>query len=116
MGAGRVERVLTRRGAIVQCDFAVTGTGIEPAVAVARASGIAVDDGIVVDERCRTNVAAVYAAGDVANQRHPVFGRVRVEHYNNAERQGRAARAPCLAQPNHTRPALLLVGSIRARG
>jgi 3-phenylpropionate/trans-cinnamate dioxygenase ferredoxin reductase subunit len=91
MGAGRVERVLTSRGAIVQCDFAVTGTGIEPAVAVARATGIAIDDGIMVDERCRTNVAAVYAAGDVASQRHPIFGRVRVEHYNNAERQGRAA-------------------------
>ena len=91
MGAGRVERVLTSAGAIVQCDFAVTGTGIEPAVAVARASGLAIDDGIMVDERCRTNVPAVYAAGDVASQRHPIFGRVRVEHYNNAERQGRAA-------------------------
>jgi 3-phenylpropionate/trans-cinnamate dioxygenase ferredoxin reductase component len=33
----------------------------------------------------------VFAAGDVANQLHPVFGRVRVEHYNNAEKQGRAA-------------------------
>jgi 3-phenylpropionate/trans-cinnamate dioxygenase ferredoxin reductase subunit len=33
----------------------------------------------------------VFAAGDVANQLHPVFGRVRVEHYNNAENQGRAA-------------------------
>lgn len=91
MGAGRVERVLTSRGATVPCDFAVTGTGIEPAVDVARESGIPVDDGIMVDERCRTNVQAVYAAGDVASQRHPIFGRVRVEHYNNAERQGRAA-------------------------
>lgn len=91
MGAGRVERVLTSRGATVPCDFAVTGTGIEPAVDVARESGIPVDDGIMVDERCRTNVPAVYAAGDVASQRHPIFGRVRVEHYNNAEHQGRAA-------------------------
>ncbi|MGA7913423.1 MAG: FAD-dependent oxidoreductase [Candidatus Dormiibacterota bacterium] len=91
MGTGRVERALTSRGTTVPCDFAVTGTGIEPAVDVARASGIPVDDGIMVDERCRTNVPAVYAAGDVASQRHPIFGRVRVEHYNNAERQGRAA-------------------------
>jgi 3-phenylpropionate/trans-cinnamate dioxygenase ferredoxin reductase component len=36
-------------------------------------------------------VPGVYAAGDVANQLHPVFGRLRVEHYNNAEKQGRAA-------------------------
>lgn len=91
MGAGRVERVLTSRGVIVECDFAVTGTGIQPAVEVARESGIPIDDGIMVDERCRTNAAAVFAAGDVASQHHPVFGRVRVEHYNNAERQGRAA-------------------------
>jgi 3-phenylpropionate/trans-cinnamate dioxygenase ferredoxin reductase subunit len=33
----------------------------------------------------------VYAAGDVANHLHPIFGRLRVEHFNNAERQGRAA-------------------------
>jgi 3-phenylpropionate/trans-cinnamate dioxygenase ferredoxin reductase component len=90
-GSGRVERVLTSSGAIVECDFAVTGTGIQPAVDVARESGIPIDDGIMVDERCRTDVAGVYAAGDVANQRHPIFGRVRVEHYNNAERHGRAA-------------------------
>ena len=91
IGDGRVERVLTRRGLNVPCDFAVTGTGIQPAVGVARQSGIPIDDGIMVDERCPTRVAAVFAAGDVASQRHPLFGRVRVEHYNNAERQGRAA-------------------------
>jgi 3-phenylpropionate/trans-cinnamate dioxygenase ferredoxin reductase subunit len=91
MGDGRVERVVTGRGATVECDFAVTGTGIKPAVELAAASGIPVDNGILVDDRCRTNIAGVYAAGDVANQSHPLFGRVRAEHYNNAERQGRAA-------------------------
>ena len=44
----------------------------------------------MVDETCRTSAPDVYAAGDVANHLHPVFGRMRVEHYNNAERQGRA--------------------------
>ena len=44
-----------------------------------------------MDERLRTSAADVYAAGDVANQLHPVFGRVRVEHYNNGEKMGRAA-------------------------
>jgi 3-phenylpropionate/trans-cinnamate dioxygenase ferredoxin reductase subunit len=90
-GDGRVERVVTSRGSTIPCDFAVTGTGIEPAVELASASGIAVDNGILVDERCRTSSADVYAAGDVANHLHPIFGRLRVEHYNNAERQGRAA-------------------------
>src|SRR5439155_19039110 len=41
--------------------------------------------------RCSTNVPDIFAAGDVANHLHPLFGRVRVEHYNNAEKQGAAA-------------------------
>ncbi len=90
-GDGHLERVVTSKGATVACDFAVTGIGIEPAVELAREGGIAVDNGILVDDRCRTDVAGVFAAGDVANQQHPIFGRLRVEHYNNAERQGRAA-------------------------
>lgn len=90
-GDGHVEHVVTSRGLTVPCDFAVTGIGIEPSVELARQSGIPVDDGIIVDECCRTNLAGVFAAGDVANHLHPVFGRLRVEHFNNAERQGRAA-------------------------
>jgi 3-phenylpropionate/trans-cinnamate dioxygenase ferredoxin reductase subunit len=90
-GDGRVERVVTSRGATVKCDFVVTGVGIEPNVDIARTSGIPNDNGVIVDERCRTGIVGVYAAGDVANQLHPIFGRVRVEHYNNSERQGRAA-------------------------
>jgi len=49
------------------------------------------DNGLLVDELCRTTAPDIYAAGDVANHLHPVFGRVRVEHYNNAEKQGSAA-------------------------
>jgi 3-phenylpropionate/trans-cinnamate dioxygenase ferredoxin reductase component len=94
-GDGHVEHVVTSRGAAVPCDFAVTGIGIEPTVELARQSGIRIDNGIIVDERCRTHIADVYAAGDVANHFHPIFGRMRVEHFNNAERQGRAA-ARCM--------------------
>lgn len=90
-GDGHVESVVTSRGSTVPCDFAVTGIGIEPNVELANRSGIVVDNGIIVDAQCRTNVSNVYAAGDVANHLHPIFGRLRVEHFNNAERQGRAA-------------------------
>jgi 3-phenylpropionate/trans-cinnamate dioxygenase ferredoxin reductase component len=90
-GDGHVEHVVTSRGSTIPCDFAVTGIGIEPVVELARQSGVLVDNGIIVDERCRTNIADVFAAGDVANHLHPIFGRLRVEHFNNAERQGRAA-------------------------
>ena len=90
-GAGRVERAVTKSGRTVDCDFAVVAVGIQPNVELLRDTGIAVDNGVLVDARCRTNVADVFAAGDVANHLHPLFGRVRVEHYNNAEKHGAAA-------------------------
>ena len=87
-GTRCVEAAVTRSGRRIECDFAVAGVGIEPAI-----PGVAVEqqNGILVDECCRTSAPDVYAAGDVANHLHPVFGRVRVEHYNNAEKQGAAA-------------------------
>jgi 3-phenylpropionate/trans-cinnamate dioxygenase ferredoxin reductase component len=90
-GSEHVARALTARGARIDCDLAVVAIGIEPDISAFRGSEIALENGILVDETCRTSAPDVYAAGDVANQLHPVFGRLRVEHYNNAEKQGRAA-------------------------
>jgi 3-phenylpropionate/trans-cinnamate dioxygenase ferredoxin reductase subunit len=89
-GSERVEAAVTADGDRVQCDFAVVGIGIEPDVPTF-ASPVEQENGVLVDEHCRASAADVYAAGDVANQLHPVFGRVRVEHYNNAEQMGGAA-------------------------
>jgi 3-phenylpropionate/trans-cinnamate dioxygenase ferredoxin reductase subunit len=90
-GDGKVERVVTSSGECVECDFAVVGVGIEPAVDVVAGSGVDVDNGIVVDELCRTSVGGIWAAGDVARHRHPLFGLVRVEHWRNAIEHGAAA-------------------------
>jgi 3-phenylpropionate/trans-cinnamate dioxygenase ferredoxin reductase component len=90
-GAGRVEAVVTADGSRVPCDFVVVGAGISPDVQAVAGTSIVGRNGIDVDERCRASAPDVYAAGDVANQLHPVFGRVRVEHYNNGEKQGAAA-------------------------
>ena len=90
-GAGRVQRVITRGGRSLECDLAVVAVGIAPEVEFIRPSGIALDNGVMVDPSCRTNMPDVYAAGDMANHLHPLFGPVRVEHYNNAEKQGAAA-------------------------
>jgi 3-phenylpropionate/trans-cinnamate dioxygenase ferredoxin reductase subunit len=95
-GSANVERVITARGAELACDFVVVGAGIEPVVEALRDTAIQLENGVLVDERCRTNVPDVYAAGDVANHLHPVFGRLRVEHYNNAEKQGGAAARSAL--------------------
>jgi 3-phenylpropionate/trans-cinnamate dioxygenase ferredoxin reductase subunit len=91
-GDGRVARVTTAKGLGLDCDFVVLGLGVEPVTAFLEGSGIEVDDGVLVDEHCRANAAGVFAAGDVANHYHPVFGkRIRTEHWNNARQQGRAA-------------------------
>ena len=87
-GSDHVEAVVTAAGHHIPCDFVVAGIGIVPDI-----PPIAVDqeNGILADELCRTSASDVYVAGDVANQLHPLFGRVRVEHYNNAEKHGAAA-------------------------
>ncbi len=83
--------VATSAGKLV-ADVVVVGIGIIPNDAIARASGIKVDNGIVVDEYCRTSMDNVYAAGDVANHYHPLFDtRMRVEHFDNANKQAAAA-------------------------
>jgi 3-phenylpropionate/trans-cinnamate dioxygenase ferredoxin reductase subunit len=98
-GGDRVERALTKKGQRLTCDLVVVGVGIAPAVEAVAGSAIECENGILVNERCQTTVPGVFAAGDVANVAHPVFGRVRVEHYNNAERQGRALAHALLGDP-----------------
>ena len=90
-GAGQVERAVTKGDRKIECDLVIVAVGIQPNVELAQGAGIAVDNGILVDAACRTSVPDVFAAGDVANHLHPLFGRIRVEHYNNAEKQGAAA-------------------------
>jgi 3-phenylpropionate/trans-cinnamate dioxygenase ferredoxin reductase subunit len=90
-GRDTLEAVITRKGERLTCDLAVLGIGVEPQVRLAETAGVPVDNGILVDGRCQTGVPDIYAAGDVANHEHPLFGRIRVEHYNNAEKQGRHA-------------------------
>ena len=90
-GSSHVERVVTKKGRRIACDLVILAVGIEPNVEIVRGSRVAVRDGILVDATCRTNIAGIFAAGDVANHLHPIFGRVRVEHYNNAEKMAAAA-------------------------
>jgi 3-phenylpropionate/trans-cinnamate dioxygenase ferredoxin reductase component len=89
-GEELVEAAVTAGGERVACDFVVAGIGIEPELDALAGTSLEQSNGLLVDERCRASVQDVYGAGDIANTLHPVFGRVRVEHYNNAEKQGRA--------------------------
>lgn len=90
-GGDRVERVRLA-GSSIDCDLVVVGVGVEPRTELARAAGLEVDNGIVVDDQLATRERVIFAAGDVANAWHPLFGhRIRVEHWANALNQGPAA-------------------------
>ena len=79
-------------GSDLRADLVVVGIGVEPRDELARAAGLAVDNGVLVDERLRTADPHVYAAGDLANHQHPTLGRrIRVEHWDNAIHQGQTA-------------------------
>ena len=86
---GRIA-VTTTTGERLTADLVVVGTGAKPNDGLAAAAGLAVDDGIVVDEYCRTSDAAVFAAGDVVRFPGP-HGPVRLENWRHAQDQGAVA-------------------------
>jgi 3-phenylpropionate/trans-cinnamate dioxygenase ferredoxin reductase subunit len=90
-GAAAVERVRTTDGRTIDCDLVVVGVGVAPRVELAADAGLGVDNGILVDDRLRTRAPEIFAAGDIAKAEHPLFGRLRVEHWSNALHQGPAA-------------------------
>jgi NADPH-dependent 2,4-dienoyl-CoA reductase/sulfur reductase-like enzyme len=78
-------------GSELGCDFVVMGVGVRPATELARASGIAVDRGVLTDSYLQTNAPGVFAAGDVARYATDTGERRRVEHWVHAGRQGQIA-------------------------
>ena len=82
-------------------DLVVIGVGVAPRTILAEEAGLDVDDGILVDDRLRTSDPDIWAAGDVASYPDQNAGRIRVEHWVLAERQGQAAAANILG---HDRP------------
>jgi NADPH-dependent 2,4-dienoyl-CoA reductase/sulfur reductase-like enzyme len=73
-------------------DLVVVGIGAQPETSLAASAGLAVDNGVLVDQYLRTSHPDVLAIGDIANQEHPTLKRrVRVEHWDNAIKQGRVA-------------------------
>ncbi|WP_345799835.1 FAD-dependent oxidoreductase [Microbacterium sp. AZCO] len=98
-GAGRVSGVFVD-GEEIPADLVVIGVGAVPNVSLAERAGIDVDNGIVVDERLRTDASNIFAAGDVANAYHPVIQRhLRSEHWDNALKAGEVAARSMLGMP-----------------
>ena len=87
---GRVTGVKAADGAIFPADMVVMGTGAVPNVELAVTAGLAVDNGIVVDENLRTSASHVYAIGDCVSYDHFHAGRrVRLESVQNATDQAK---------------------------
>jgi 3-phenylpropionate/trans-cinnamate dioxygenase ferredoxin reductase component len=86
-GDEEVEAVVLPDGSRLHADLVVIGVGVRPDTELAERAGLPVDNGILVDEHLRA-ADGVWAAGDVANADHPLFGRIRIEHWAEALNQG----------------------------
>lgn len=96
---GKVTSVRLVDGAVVPADAVLVGVGAIPNTYLAEKSGLAVDNGILVDASLRTADPDVFAAGDVANAWLPTLGdRIRVEHWANALKQPAVAAAGMLGE------------------
>jgi 3-phenylpropionate/trans-cinnamate dioxygenase ferredoxin reductase subunit len=97
---GRVRAVLTEDGAEHPADIVIVAVGVAPADELATTAGLECDNGILIDQYCRTSDAAIYAAGDCVNQLSPHYGRrLRLESVDNAFEQGATAALNLLGIP-----------------
>lgn len=91
-GKKKVEGVTTGSGRKLACDMVAVGIGVVPEIDFLDGSGIEVEDGIVVDPYLQTNKPHIFAAGDIASYHDRIFGgRWRLDHWDNAVKQGRQA-------------------------
>ncbi len=98
-GDKEVARVVLGDGSAIDCSAVVVGVGIVPNIELAQEAGLAVENGIVVDERGQTSDPDIFAAGDCSNHPNPLLGRrVRLESWENAQNQAIAAAKAMLGK------------------
>lgn len=81
----------------IPADLVIVGIGILPNTEMAEAAGLETNNGLVVDEHCRTSNEHIFAAGDCTNHPNPILNRrLRLESVPNAMEQGRVAASNML--------------------
>ncbi len=99
-GRDRVAGVVCADGSSHAADLVVVGVGAVPVTELARTAGLACDNGILVDEYCRSADPAIFAAGDCTNHPSPRYARrVRLESVDNAFEQAKTAALNMLDRP-----------------
>ena len=89
LGEGKVEEVELDNGERLKADMVVAGIGVEPYVKLFESTSLEINEGIVVNKYCETNIENVYAAGDVVEFPDALFDKTRhVEHWEHAMEQG----------------------------
>ncbi|WP_434667492.1 FAD-dependent oxidoreductase [Paraburkholderia sp. A3BS-1L] len=107
LGNGRVSAVETSDGRRLPADLVLIGIGVLPNVEIAAAAGLAIDDGIVVDQNLSSTDPTIFAVGDCANfPSRFAAGRCRLESVQNAVDQGQAVAAAIVGKsvPYHKVP------------
>jgi 3-phenylpropionate/trans-cinnamate dioxygenase ferredoxin reductase subunit len=101
-GRRRVKRVITDNDTKISADFVVVGIGILPNTELAEVAGLEVDDGIVVDDGCRTSDPNIYAIGDCTCHPNDIYGkRLRLESVHNALEQAKTAASNICGDESH---------------
>lgn len=87
-------------GEVISADLVLIGIGASPNIALAEAAGLAIDNGIAVNERLETSAADIYAAGDCCSFPLALYDgrRVRLESWRNAQDQANLAAANMLGE------------------
>lgn len=93
-GDGRIREVILASGESIPADLVIVGIGVEPNTELAAAAGLAVDNGVVIDDQARTSDPDIVAAGDCASHHMARYGRrIRLESVPSAAEQAKVAAA-----------------------
>ena len=100
MGQQAIEAVRLTNGEVLAADQVVVGIGVVPEVSLAQQAGLECDNGIVIDQCCRTSDPAIHAGGDCAVQFSPLYNRnLRLESVQNTSAHAQTILAQLTGQP-----------------